>query len=118
MILEITSVSAGIDWTSIILAAIGIVSGGALLKLYQAWIGKKKDEVASEQSYEESLRTRITELESKVDLLTDKITELVESNSGVIIRISSENAAFVERNQNLRTENDQLKERIQQLESE
>jgi len=109
MILEVIT---SIDWTQIITGGIGVITGGALLGLYNAWIGKRKGDAEDERSYEESLRNRISDLESKVDLLTDKITKLVESNSEVVIKLSSENAALIARNQHLHDENGMLKEHL------
>ena len=108
--------TASLDWTTTITAGISVISGGALLGLYNAWVKKNRGDVADERSYEESLRSRIAELEEKVDYLTDKITELVASNSKVIIQVSSENAALVERNQRLLSDNILLNTRVEELE--
>jgi hypothetical protein len=109
MILEIAAATSIIDWTSILLAGIGVITGGALLKILTWWSTKKKADRADDSSYEKALRDRISELEDKVDLLTGKITELVESNSEVMIKLSSENAALIVRNQNLHEEIERLK---------
>ena len=110
MVLETVTAMQGVEWNSIIIAAIGLVSGGAILKLYEAGGKRKQQGNANERSFMNILQSRIVELEDKVDLLTDKITSLMESSAKVVTELIGENATLV-------SENKGLREKVRDLES-
>lgn len=98
----------GIDLTTIVLAIIGLVGGGAVLKLYESW--QKNRKADREHSGEQNmfvvnlLSDQVAELSDKVDSMTDQLITLSVSNA----EVSAENKLLMEDNNQLKAKNNEL----------
>ena len=80
----------------ITLSVIGTIGVGGLAKLIQMWIDyvekKKISSKAPAKELKDSLKSRVVELESKVDSLQIKIEEMIKMYTERILFLSTENA--------------------------
>jgi hypothetical protein len=98
----------GIDFTTIVLAIIGLVGGGAVLKLYESWQRNRKAD--RKHSGEQNmfvinlLSDKVAELSDKIDSMTDQLITLSISNA----ERSAENKLLMEDNDQLKVKNNEL----------
>ena len=115
MILEIVTVASNIDWTTIITAVVGLVGGGAVLKLYEAWQKKIKEDREHEEEPEKFIRNllsdQVEELAGKMDSMQRRMEELLVSNA----ELDVENRALIKANQELIEKNNELIDMNQRL---
>ncbi len=75
----------GVDWTTVILSIVGIITGGAGLKWFNAWTQKKredkKDGNADNLAFRENLLQRISEMNKMILGLQEKMFDLVAVNA-------------------------------------
>ena len=86
MLLEaavITTATPGLS--SIIIALIGLVGAGGVVKMYQAYLKGKKEKRDSENEVEilfrETLLTQVSNLTSKIEVMYTKQIQLIEDNA-------------------------------------
>lgn len=103
-----TAPSLGESAVMIIVALIGLFSGGTIVKIYQTWLKNKNSPNAVLQT---SLSSRIIELEKEVRLLQKEVKELMEKASKEILKLSSDKSR-------LETENLFLRKQIEEKDAE
>tara|TARA_R110002073_G_scaffold334140_1_gene523050 strand:+ start:3969 stop:4418 length:450 start_codon:yes stop_codon:yes gene_type:complete len=105
----------GIDLTTIIMAIIGLVGGGAVLKLYESW--QKNRKADRQHSGEQNifvinlLSDQVAELSDKVEVMTNQLITLSVSNA----ETSAENKLLLEDNNQLKVKNNELIESYNNL---
>jgi len=122
MLLQVTTeaiTGTGPNWTVIITAISSIIGTGGLLKWYNAYTLNKKikrdDRNAYGIEYKESLKSQVSDLEDKVDFLTQRIEEIITSYNEKILKLSTDNARFKTENNLLKEDNEELKDEIKGL---
>ncbi len=115
MLLEAVTVAKDIDWTTIITAVVGLVGGGAVLKLYEARQKKIKEDREHEEEPEMFIRNlladQVDELVQDMKAMRNRMEELLVSNA----QLEAENKSLIKANQDLIAKNIELIEINQQL---
>ena len=115
MALLAAEVAPILDWSSIILAVIGLVGGGALLKLYQQYSLNKKnkrdDENEPEVAFRQNLIDRQDEMRDDILFLRNRMEELISENA----TIKAENVILIRQNKELIEQNSELLIRLDTL---
>jgi len=105
----------GIDIGGIILAVIGLVGGGAILKLYQQYSLNKKDkrddENEPEVAFRRNLIDRQDEMREDILFLRERVEELIAENA----TIKAENVTLIRQNKELIKQNAELLIRLDTL---
>lgn len=108
ILLQLMEALINLDLSTIIIAVIGLFSGGAILKLYESWKSKRdsdrKHSEEPEQYIRDLLSVQVTELSSKVDVMQARMEELLVSEA----RTTSENRALIKDNNELKRINNEL----------
>jgi len=96
-----------------------LLGAGGIVKLYQAWsqnkIKKAESRAADGVAFREALQSRVVELEDKVDFLSGKIETMITMYADKILNLSTENATLKANNENLESENADLRAEIRVL---
>jgi hypothetical protein len=115
----IDATSIPLDTTTIVGTFITTVFAGGVGKFLQAYYKNKKEKRseanAKNAELKDSLKTRVLELEEKVDGLQDKIQKMIDMYTEKIILLSTEKATLIAENKGLEHEIGELKEEIKGL---
>lgn len=100
MILETIAAGTAINWGAVITAGISVVSGGALLGLYQQWsknrAAERKDENEPELALRHTLLSQVEYLTEKIDALYDKQEKLIADNASLKAQLEIANKHILE----------------------
>ena len=95
-------------WITLAISALGLVGTGGVIKLYNTFTKSRKDRLtrnsADGLAFRKSLQDRVVDLEDKIDYLTSKIENMIDSNTELVIKLNAKIATLQAENAVLRSE--------------